>query len=148
MFRNPWFRAVHPNPFTRRRRARRGGVLLEAMLGMMVASFITVSGLSLMVSASSVSDGAKQSTIAYNIARQQIENMRSLRGAQMANVTNQALTLPELAQLNGGAGTLTVQTYRDTVKRVSVTINWRAGQNRQPRTMTVTTLMAPGGVTK
>ena len=149
MFCNPWFQGTtRPCPFIRRRRARRGGALIEAMLGMIVASFLTVSGLSLMVSASSVSDGAKQSTIAYNIARQQVETMRSLQGARMPNVTNQALTLPELSQLNSGTGTLTVQTHRNTVKKVTVRINWRSGQGRQLRAITVTTLMAPGGVTK
>lgn len=116
---------------------------------MLAAALVGVSSLSLIMSASAAADGARQATIAYNAARQALENVRSLRGAPLANRSNAALigSVPQLSELNNGTGTLSITTYRAPVKQVTVTINWRAGGRAQARSITVTTLVAPGGVT-
>jgi hypothetical protein len=103
-----------------------------------------------MMTSSSAYDRAEQATLAYNAARQQIENVRSVKGALLANRTNAALLgpMPQLAQLSGGNGTLTIATYRSPVKQVTVTINWTAGGQRQNRSISMTTLVAAGGVTQ
>jgi len=133
----------------RQRQAERGGVLIEAMLGMVVAGFVTLSGMSLMMTTASASDGARQTALAYAAAREQIENVRSLRAAKMANGTYTNLLNPatQMAQLNNGSGTLSVSDYRAPVKQVTVTIRWRAGGAARARSLSLTTLIAPGGVT-
>ena len=110
---------------------------------------LIVFGLSLLMTSSSGIDAAQQTTIAYNAARQQIENVRSFRGAPLANRVDAPLVgpMPQLAALNGGSGTLTIQDYRNTVKRVTVALRWRTGARGQPRQLSLTTLVGPGGVT-
>jgi len=138
-----------PPKWRRQQRAERGGVLIEAMLGMVVAGFVTLSGISLMMTTASASDGARQTALAYAAAREQIENVRSLRGAKLANgtYTNLLNPAPQLAQMNSGTGTLVVSDYRAPVKRVTVTIRWRDGGAARARSLSLTTLIAPGGVT-
>ena len=119
------------------------------MLGIVVAGFVTLSGMSLMMTTASASDGARQTALAYAAAREQLENVRSLRAAKLANGTYTTLLNPatQLAQLNNGSGTLTVSDYRTSVKQVSVTIRWREGGSARVRSFSLTTLITRSGVT-
>jgi len=51
-----------------------------------------------------------------------------------------------LAQLNGGAATLTISSWSSTVKQARVTITWRSGGRSQARSKTLTTLITDGGI--
>ncbi len=136
--------------FQRLRGTRRGFLLLDAVLALTLAVLLILYGLSLMMTTASASDAAQQTTVAYNAARQAIENVRSFHGAKLANgkYSNAALgPLPQLAQLGGGSASMTVEDYRNPVKRVRVVIDWYAGGRAQPRSITLTTLVGPGGVT-
>ena len=119
------------------------------MLGIVAAGFVTLSGMSLLLTSDSAADGARQTTLAYAAARQQLENVRSLRGAKLANGTyaNLLSPAPQLAQMNGASGTLTVSDHRAPLKRVTVTITWREGGAARARSLSLTTLITAGGVT-
>lgn len=138
-------------PARRRRHLRRRGfLLLDALLTLAVAGLLILYGLSLMVASSSASDAAEQTALAYNAARQAIENVRSYHGAKLVNDSypDDALgALPQLDQLNNGSARVLVEDYRGPVKKVRVTVSWRTGSRALPRSVTLTTLVAPGGVT-
>ncbi len=140
--------AGHPSQRNRRRRAERGGMLVDAMLGIVIAGIVGLAGLSLMMTSASASDGARQTALAYAAARQQIENVRSLRGSRLAtgNYANLLNPATQLAALNNGSGTLAIAAYRGTVRKVTVTIRWRSGGQARNRSLSVTTLVTPGGV--
>ena len=102
-----------------------------------------------MMTASSSINAAQQTTVAYNAARQQIENVRSFRAAPLPDRTDAPLIAPmsQLALLNDGRGTLTIQPFRGAVKQVTVRLNWRSGAGGPRRSLSLSTLVAPGGVT-
>ena len=131
------------------RRSKRGFALLDSVIALTVASLLIVYGLSLMMRATSSSDAARQTTIAYNMARQQIENIRTFRGAPLPNRFEGPLLWDTslLTHLNNGSGTLTLSTYRSTVKQVTVKIRWNDGARSRTREIAVTSLVAAGGVT-
>ncbi len=131
--------------------ARRGFLLLDALLALMAAVMLILYSLSLMMSASSASDAAQQTTVAYNAARQAIENVRSFHGAPLANDTytlTQLGPVPQFNQLNSPGGSVRIDNspFGGPVKRVTVAVTWRAGGNQQERSVRVTTLVTPGGV--
>lgn len=124
--------------------------MLDALLALFTATMLALYFLSLMMTTNASADGAQQTTIAYNAARQAIGNVRALRGAPLAARTDAALVgpVPQLAALgSGGEGRLTIQPFRAPVQRVAVTIRWREGGQRRARAITLATLVAPGGVT-
>lgn len=138
----------------RRVREGRGFLLLDTLLAMMMALMFILGGMSLMMTASSASDASQQTTMAYNTARQQIENIRALRGVPLADG---AYTTPigEMPQMGPG-GTLAGGTIRTTIgpydtsttlKRVTVALRWRAGERQQSKQIELTTIVAPRGVT-
>ena len=135
--------------YRRARRSKRGFALLDSVIALTVASLLIVYGLSLMMRTTSSSDAARQTTIAYNMARQQIENVRTFRAAPLPNRFEGPLLgdTSLLAHLNNGSGTLTLATYRGTVKQVTVKIRWNVGARSQTREIAVTSLVAAGGVT-
>lgn len=140
---------IPPGRRTRRPRAERGGILVDAMVGIVIAGFVGLAGLSLMMTSASASDGARQTALAYAAARQQIENVRSLSGSRLASGTYSTLLSPatQLAALNNGSGTLAIAAYRGSVRKVTVTILWRSGGQGRRRSLALTTLVTPGGVT-
>lgn len=134
---------------TQRRRKRQGFMLIEAMIAMVLAALMIAYGLPLMMISSSAQNHAQQTTLAYTAARQAVENVRAFRDASLSDQAEGALigSVPQIASLNQGTGTLTIATHRGPVKRVTVTIHYRAGAASQPKSLTLTTLVAPGGVT-
>lgn len=62
----------------RARRSRRGMTLIEAMIAMAIVAVAMLALVSLIVSSGTVQDDSRQRTIAYNAARDVIENMRAL----------------------------------------------------------------------
>jgi type II secretory pathway pseudopilin PulG len=78
-----------------RRRGGRGIVLVDALLALTVAAMLIFYGLSLMMTSSHATDAAQQTTLAYNAARQQLENVRSLRGAALAEGTYHSVRLSD-----------------------------------------------------
>ncbi len=131
------------------RRRRRGFALLDTVIALTMASMLIVYGLSLMMTTTSSGDAARQTTIAYNLARQQIENVRAFRGAPLPNRFEGPLLgdTAMLSHLNNGSGTLTLSTYRGTVKQVTVKIRWTVSARSATREIAVTSLVASGGVT-
>jgi type II secretory pathway pseudopilin PulG len=131
------------------------------LIAVAITTFILLSSVALLASASSAADAARQNTVAYNAARQVIENIRQYRGAPLPASTTQVYSLeqfgpvPQLQQLTsqrGGAGAtgeLRILPYRDTVKMVTVRVVWRSGdRGGKLRERTLTTLIAPEGVAR
>lgn len=134
----------------RGRKRQRGAFLLDAMMSIAVASTMLLYGLSLMMTTASSADAAKQTTVAYNAARQAIENVRSYRGAVLRNGTYDAEALgamPQITEFNHGTGTVVVESFRDPVKKVTVLISWHTGGRPAYRSISIVSLVTPGGVT-
>lgn len=132
------------------RRRQRGVFLLDAMIALTVSTTLVLYGFSLIMSTASASDAGKQTTIAYNAARQAVENVRMFRGAVLKNGTYDAASLgsmPQLALLNQGAGKIILQDFRGPVKKMTVVISWKTGGNPSSRSISIVSLISPGGVT-
>jgi len=163
------------------RRRCRGFLLMDAMLALGLATLTILAAASLIVSATSAADAARQNNIAYNAARQVVENLRQDQKARLTNGeydSNASGTVPflfgpvpQLARLTrpsdadtaaaGRAhvsisdyyervvsGNTTTLVLRQPVKVITVTITWRSGaRGGTPRKRTLTTLVAPDGVT-
>jgi type II secretory pathway pseudopilin PulG len=132
-------------------RARRGFLLLDTLLALMTAVMLIVYSLSLMMTAASGADAAKQSVIAYNAARQVVENLRLRKGAGLYDGTYDATVfgpMPQLSLLNGGAATVKISDsgWSGTVKMAQVSVNWHSGGRSQPKSRTLTAIFTSGGV--
>jgi type II secretory pathway pseudopilin PulG len=134
------------------RRRNRGFLMLEMTFALAIAVFVILSALSFMISAAAASNVARQNTIAYNAARQVVENVRLYKGAKLANNSYSNVTVfgpvPQLAQLTGGAASMTIATWRAPIKQVTVNVTWRAGdKGGKARSKTLVALVSPKGVT-
>lgn len=148
-----------PNHRPRRRSQRAAAaafLLLDTMLALSVAVLVMLAACSLVVSGAAAADAARQNNAAYNCARQVIENLRLRRGVSLPNGPYPDATVfgpvPQLAYLRGGTGSpaaasMSVSTWRGSVKQVTVTVTWRAGQDGgRTRSRTTTALVGPKGV--
>lgn len=158
-----WPRALlsqhRERPVSRRQR-QAGMLLLDAMLAILVGTFVILSAYLLSMTAAVAGAASHQNNQAYQAARQIIENTRLAEGADVVDGTYTATidedgvyqlfgSVQQLSELQDGAATMTVSTYRDPVKQVSVTVTWkgRTGNNiERTRTRTLTTLFTPHGI--
>lgn len=134
------------------KRGKRGMLLLDTLLALTVGVFVILAAYSLTITTAASGNAAKQNNLAYNAARQAIENVRQYKGARITDNVYLDPTLfgpiPQLAELPGSSGTMTISTYRKPVKRVSVTISWQGrGAKSMLKQRTVVTLVAPKGIT-
>jgi type II secretory pathway pseudopilin PulG len=138
-------------PFPRRH--RQGFLMLEMTFAMAIAIFVILSALSFMISAAAASNVSRQNTIAYNAARQVVENIRLYKGAKLnTTATPVAATqygpVPQLAQLKSGSATATIVSWRAPIQQVTVTVTWSAGSKGGIlRSKTLVALVSPKGVT-
>ena len=138
------------DPLSRRR--CQGFLMLEMTFAMAIAIFVILSALGFMISAAAASNVSRQNTIAYNAARQVVENVRIYKGAKLTSNSYSNVTVfgpvPQLSQLNEGAASMTIATWRAPIKQVTVTVTWRAGdKGGMPRSKTLVALVSPKGVT-
>lgn len=133
------------------RRGRTGSLLIDVMIALFVGTLVILSCVALTMASSSAADAARQNNLATNAGRQVLENLRAYKGAGFASGTYADATVfgavPQLARLGNGRASVTINTHRDALKHVSVTVRWEAGANRMPRFQHVATLMGPEGVT-
>ena len=135
-----------------RRKKYAGALLLDLMLAIFVCTFVLISAVSLITTAVAASESSKYNTIAYNAARQAVENLRQYKNAKIVDGTYTDLTafgpVPQLAELRNPTSSMTVSTFRKPVKMVTVTVTFQAGTTGQ-RTVVrrVTGLVSPRGVT-
>jgi Tfp pilus assembly protein PilV len=144
-------------PFSLRRRAGqnrrflRGTSLIEVTVALFISSSVLVTATTLATRVAAATDSANQMTRAYNVARQALENVRSYRGARLADGTYDAAQFGELNQIldlgPNSSATVTLDTYRAPVKRVTIAVRWYTSSPSHIRTITVTSLMTSGGVT-
>lgn len=130
---------------------RRGFVLLDALIGMMIGVFALVSILPLVIATLGSSDVGEQNAIAYGATRRIIENIRMYKGDTFASGNYSATAfgaVPQLDQLKDSAAVVTLGTHTEKLKRVTIIVSWRSG-NRGGRTRTfeTVTLVGSRGVT-
>lgn len=89
-------------------------------------------------------------TVAAQIARAEIETLRSTRACLLANRTDSALVSGSaaLSQLPSGAGKLTIadSALLGGAKDITVTVEW-ATIDGSPKSLTLQTLVSPDGPT-
>jgi len=121
-----------------------------------VTSFVLLATISLLINAAGAADAAKQNTIAYNAARQVVENVRNYRGAPLApGEYTDVRAFGAVPQLDATAtsgmkdarATMSIRMYRNPVKLVTVEVRWRSGERGGvQRSRTLSTLISPNGV--
>jgi hypothetical protein len=123
---------------------------MDLLMGLLAATLALLACLSVVVTASAGLNAAAQNASAYNVARQVIENLRLNKAAAVANGTYTDLStfgsVPQLSQLDGGTGVVSVSTWRGSVKMAVVTVRWRGGTAGQSRSTTLTALLSARGV--
>jgi type II secretory pathway pseudopilin PulG len=121
------------------------------VVALFISSSVLVTAATLATRVAAATDTANQMTRAYNVARQALENVRSYRGARLAPGTYDAAQFGEVTQLVDlgphSSATVTLDSYRDPVKRVTVAVRWYTSAPSRIRTISVTSLMTSGGVT-
>lgn len=129
----------------------RGMIMMDALAGMFFGTMGMVACLSVLMSANSGADSAKQGAIAYSAGRQVVENLRVFKAAKLPVGSYNDVTrfgpVPQLALLNGGAAQMTVAKAGSGMRQATITITWRAGGNVQAKSRTVVALFSPNGVT-
>jgi hypothetical protein len=126
--------------------------MLEMTFALAIAVFVILSAFAFMISAAAASNVARQNTIAYNAARQVVENVRLYKGAKLANGSYPDVTVvgpvPELSQLTGAGASMTIADWRPPIKQVTVMVTWRAGdRGGMSRSKALVALISPKGVT-
>ena len=135
------FGACSTPPETPRRRWG-GFLLLDVLIGLAVTSFVLLATISLLINAAGAADAAKQNTIAYNAARQVVENVRNYRGAPLApGEYTDVRAFGAVPQLDATAtsgmkdarATMSIRMYRNPVKLVTVEVRWAGARPRRCR---------------
>jgi len=120
----------------------------------MIAVFVTALGasaaFSLITTCASANSTASDYTIAANAARQEIEILRSMEVSGLTNRIDAPFigSVPQLANLADGAGTLTIADYGPApgAKQVTVTVTWTSKPSNRDKSLTMTTLIAEDGI--
>lgn len=124
---------------------------MDALIALFIAVLILVASTSLTVAALAGAEGSRQQSLATNAARQVLENLRTYKGARIPNGTYADATVfgsvPQLAEMTNSSASVTLTTFRGNVQQAKVTVQWRAGNTRRVRDLSVTTLITPQGVT-
>lgn len=113
-----------------RRRSLYGGVLVDTLLAIFIATIGTLACLSLTMASNVAQQSAVENNTAYNAARQILENTRVYKGALLSNGSyNQADILalgsvPQLASLTDPSVSMSIANWRTRVKQVKVTVSW------------------------
>ena len=121
-----------PAARNRRRRTSAGALLLDVMLAIFVCTSVIITAVSLITTAVAASESSKQNTVAYNAARQAIENLRQYKDAKIQDGTYTDLSvfgaIPQLTEdnvLRNPQARMTVSTFRNPVKMVEATFRAR-----------------------
>ncbi|MHB1191344.1 MAG: type IV pilus modification PilV family protein, partial [Armatimonadota bacterium] len=124
--------------------------LIDIVVALFVAGLGTAAVLGLIVASGSAGSRASDHVIAVNAARQEIEILRSMDAAELANRTDADLIgdVPQLANLTEGEGTITISDYAGAtgVKQATVTITWHTRKRETSRSLSMSTLIVKGGV--
>lgn len=132
-------------------RGKRGAAYVEFLTAVFVTALGAAAILGLVVASSHATRANEYYSLASNIARQEIENIRASRGYLLANRTGAELTSASdmLDELPDGAGTLTVEDSSTLAgaKDITVTITWRNPPSTTTDTLTLKTMVSPDGPT-
>lgn len=131
-------------------------MLIDLMIALTLGLVVMMATCSLMVSATGVGTTTRENDIAYNAARQVLENVRQYKGAVVVDNTYTDATVfgsvPQLALLSSSAtASVKVATYRGTMKQVTATVTWKGATTDRTglsRSRKLSALIAPRGITR
>ena len=130
---------------------RRAFLMLDTIVAMFVGGIVILGCYTIVSSASSGANTARQNALACNAARQVIENLRRYKATPVSNGTYSDATVfgsvPQLAQLSSSTASVTISTFRGSVDQAVVTIRWRAGGNTAQKSRQYAALLMQGGIT-
>lgn len=133
-----------------RRRPRLGIALLDSLVALGLAILVLLAFLQLLITAYATSMTMTDSTVAYNAARQIIENVRTYKGAPFATGNYNATAfgaVPQLASLRDGTAGINIATQDASVKKVSIRITWKVGvRGGSTRTYDAVALISSNGI--
>jgi hypothetical protein len=138
-------------PINNRTLRCRGAILIEAILGILICSLLAVSLIELLMMSSQINRSNKGYTIASQIARAEIENIRSTKACLLSNCTDASPTgsYPSLTSLPGGVVKLTINdsSLLTGGKDVTVTVTWKYPATNKTQTLSLKTMVSPDGPT-
>lgn len=128
----------------------RGTSLFDIIFSILILAFGAAAIFSLITASASANRRAADELIAANIARQEIELLRSTDTTLLTNRTSSSFvgSFPQLNQLAAGQAFLTIADYPylTGAKQVTVRINWISRNCSASRSLTMSTLFVHGGV--
>lgn len=128
-------------------------MLLDAMLAFTLGTILCLASFSVLMGSASANNAFSQNVLAYNAARQVVENLRGYRSFTNNPISNgtyngtQFGPVPQIAQMNGGATSVTISTSKAYLRQAVVTVTWTSGRPAITHTRRLVALFAPGGVT-
>lgn len=132
------------------RRPRTGLALLDTLVALGLAVLVLLAFLQLLITAYATSTTLTDSTIAYNAARQIIENARQYKGAPFATGDYNASAfgaVPQLSQLRNGTAAVNIASQTTGVKKLSIRITWTVGiRGGSTRTYDAIALVSSNGI--
>lgn len=135
----------------RRARRRNGVTFVDLLVAVFVTALGTAAVLGLLSAASQLSTGNQYYLMAQQIARGEMEAIRSTKGYVLSNRTNAPLiSSPSLlSQLPSGTATLTIADSATLTgaKDITVTVQWLQPPSNTQKTITLKTLVSPNGPT-
>lgn len=133
------------------KRGNRGSLYIEFLIAVFVVAIGSAGIISLLSASSQASKGNLYYTVASQIAREEIENIRSTKACLLSNRTSASLisNTSALTQLPSGAGTLTIEDSSTLTgaKDITVTITWVQPSDKRTKTLTYKTMVSPYGPT-
>ena len=124
--------------------------MLDLLVAMVLVGGAIIGSYTVISSAESSINTARQNAVACNAARQVVENVREFLSNPIPNGTYANAgafgSVPQLSLLDTGTASLTLSTYRGTVQQAVVVIQWSAGSRGNVKRRTFTTLITPGAI--
>lgn len=147
----------------RLRTGTRGFMLADALIAVVIGALLTLSAVTVLSAASRAANSARQSVVAYNAARQVIENLRVFKASRLIDGTYGPYTnretpfglVPQLGAvgqsaatrpLNAGTVSFTVSTRRNNLRSVRVTVTYNTDVPVKTVTRVLPALLVPDGV--
>jgi hypothetical protein len=133
--------------------------MIDTIIAMAVGVVLILSTTAVLIAANSANDAAAQNAIAYNAARQVVENLRIRKAAVIKTTTGyvDATTygpVPQLDKLTNATANVQITNPRGILIQADVKVTWTAGDRRNAnlsgavsqRTRILTALFAKNGV--
>jgi len=125
---------------------------VDALVALTLGTSVIMATAQLMTSAAVAANSSRETNLAYNAARQALENARLYKGAKLASTAYPDAAvfgpIPQKAQLSDCSVSMSVADYDPPVKIATVRVTWTsASRMGGKKERTLTALVTPCGVT-